>query len=61
MIAFQLRRLKKKKRKVSHPSPQIVIYTGKEPVLLAAKYCNAFHSVYSQVQGEWHTHGLSDE
>lgn len=47
MIDFQLRRLKKK-RKVPHPSPKLSFILVKEPVLLAAKYCTAFHSVHSQ-------------
>lgn len=52
MIAFQQREIKEKKRKkkkVSHPIPsKLSFILVKEPVLLAAKYCTAFHSVYSQ-------------
>lgn len=53
MIAFQQREIKgkkKKKRKESSPSypPKLSFILVKEPVLLAAKYCTAFHSVYSQ-------------
>lgn len=32
----------KEKKKSSSPLPQIVIHTGKEPALLAAKCCTAF-------------------
>lgn len=54
MIAFQQREIKekkkeRKKKKVSHPIPsKLSFILVKEPVLLAAKYCTAFHSVYSQ-------------
>lgn len=51
MIAFQQREIKEKKRKESFPPylpPKLSFILVKEPVLLAAKYCTAFHSVYSQ-------------
>lgn len=59
MIDFQLRRLKKK-RKVPHPSPKLSFTLVKEPVLLAAKDCTAFHSVQSG-SNESGTHGLGDK
>lgn len=51
MIAFQQREIKEKKRKKrKFPilPPKLSFILVKEPVLLAAKYCTAFHSVYSQ-------------
>lgn len=47
MIAFQQREIKEKK--VPHPTPpKLSFILVTEPVLLEAKYCTAFHSVYSQ-------------
>lgn len=48
MIASQLRETKekkKKKEKVPTLPPKLSFILVKEPVMLAAKYCNAFHSV----------------
>lgn len=45
MIASQLRETKEKKEKVPTLPPKLSFILVKEPVLLAAKYCTAFHSV----------------
>lgn len=47
MIVFQQREIKEKRKFPTLPLKLSFILV-KEPVLLAAKYCTAFHSVYSQ-------------
>lgn len=47
MIAFQQREIKEKRKFPTLP-PKLSFILVKEPVLLAAKYCTAFHSVCGQ-------------
>lgn len=47
MIALQLKEIKEKRKFPPYP-PKLSFILVKEPVLLAAKYCTAFHSLYSR-------------